>query len=93
VLNVSSISLKLRALKFRSLKTASKLGDQERLQRNKNRKKRKKKNTSNYTGSVTPIPDVSRKSSTCVNISTGYIKLYNINYIRMNIYTTNCVRT
>jgi hypothetical protein len=42
---------------------------------------------------VTPIPDVSRKSGTCVNISTGYIKIYNINYIRMNIYATNRVRT
>jgi hypothetical protein len=27
---------------------------------------------------VTPILDVSRKSSTCVKFSTGYIKIYNI---------------
>ena len=26
---------------------------------------------------VTPILDVSRKSSTCVEFSTGYIKIYN----------------
>jgi hypothetical protein len=35
---------------------------------------------------VTLIPDVSRKSGTCVNISTGYIKIYNIKFGMNNNY-------
>jgi hypothetical protein len=45
------------------------------------------------TDTVTPILDVSRKSSMCVEFSTGYIKIYNIKEIRMNLYTTKRVRT
>jgi hypothetical protein len=42
---------------------------------------------------VTPIPDVSRKFSTCVEFSTGYIKIYNNKISNEYYYTTKCVRT
>ena len=33
-----------------------------------------------HANRVTPIPDVSRKSGTYVNISTGCIKIYNLKF-------------
>jgi hypothetical protein len=42
---------------------------------------------------VTPILNVPRKFSMRVIISTGYIKIYNLNYIQMNIIYNNHIHT